>query len=208
MSLFPPTRTPRYIWARLRNIVFQRHNPDAPWLAPASLPYIAAQLKQTDQGIEWGSGRSTIWFAHRVAHLYTVEDNAAWRDTVQQIVSSARLGGRVSLEFCETGNIDSYVEAGEGITAATLDFALVDGSTSRDRCTERAITLLKPGGMLIIDNAERYLQLPGTEALHERYVPGKSREPGWTQLESQLMAWQAKTFHNGLSATHVAFKPM
>jgi predicted O-methyltransferase YrrM len=50
-----------------------------------------------------------------------------------------------------------YVRVAAELPKASLDFVLVDGRL-RDQCTEVAMHLIKPGGMLIIDDAARYIQ--------------------------------------------------
>ncbi len=45
------------------------------------------------------------------------------------------------------------------IAPQSLDYALVDGSY-RDECVMRALEVLRPGGMLILDNANWYIPHP------------------------------------------------
>jgi len=46
-------------------------------------------LRKTDTGLEFGSGRSTLWFARRVAKLTSVEHNETWVSNVQQMLRKA-----------------------------------------------------------------------------------------------------------------------
>jgi len=207
MFAWRKTRRPRYIWARLKDLLHQRLNPNAPWLAPKSLAYIDAHLGPQSKGVEWGSGRSTLWFARRCGTLLTIEDHVEWREQVERMIDDAGLAAKVQMAFIDEVDVESYASAATVLPESSCDFALVDGSRDRDLCTKLAIRLLRPGGMLILDNAERYLELPGTEHLHQRYWPGDQCEPGWTELREIFGSWSGKVFENGVSATYVTFKP-
>ena len=70
--------TPRYIWNRTALIVYERANPGQPWLTPDMIKILDSWLCPADVGLEFGSGRSTSWFAARVKHLTSVEHNPEW----------------------------------------------------------------------------------------------------------------------------------
>jgi hypothetical protein len=74
--------TPRYVCNRIRDLVYQRAHPTDPWLTPEAIGLLATLLHPTDRGAEFGSGRSTLWFAARVAELTSVETNARWHEAV------------------------------------------------------------------------------------------------------------------------------
>lgn len=62
-------RTPHYIYHRTRQMLYERGHLDDPWLTPAAIRLLESLLRPADRGAEFGSGRSTIWFAERVAAL-------------------------------------------------------------------------------------------------------------------------------------------
>ena len=70
-------RTPRYVYHRTRQLCYERAHPDEPWLTPAAIGLLATLLRPADTGAEFGSGRSTLWFAARVAALTSVEHDTA-----------------------------------------------------------------------------------------------------------------------------------
>ncbi|HXT93278.1 MAG TPA: hypothetical protein VN714_28940 [Trebonia sp.] len=74
--------TPRYVYNRIRDLVYQRAHPADPWLTPEAIGLLGTLLHPTDRGAEFGSGRSTLWFAGRVAALTSVETNARWHESV------------------------------------------------------------------------------------------------------------------------------
>ena len=66
----PPARshwTPRYLVNRTRQMLYERSHHDDPWLTPAAIRLLTGLLCPADLGAEFGSGRSTLWFAARGA---------------------------------------------------------------------------------------------------------------------------------------------
>src|SRR6266704_4384846 len=92
--------TPRYIYDRLNQIVYQRKHPDAPWLGHEMVRILEDWLMPDDRGFEWGSGRSTIWFAKRVRSLVSVEHNSDWSRWVNAELR-ARSVKNVEYHVCE-----------------------------------------------------------------------------------------------------------
>ncbi|MCK5642361.1 MAG: hypothetical protein KAJ19_16255 [Gammaproteobacteria bacterium] len=60
---------PRCLYALLRRQIWIRMHPDVPWLTRQAVEILEDWLKPGYVGLEWGSGRSTLWFARRVSHL-------------------------------------------------------------------------------------------------------------------------------------------
>lgn len=87
--------TPRYIWNRLALMADERRHPDAPWLTRTMVEILETWLRPGDVGLEFGSGRSTIWFARRVGHLTSVEHHPGWYAKVKQNLHE--LGGESPL---------------------------------------------------------------------------------------------------------------
>jgi hypothetical protein len=65
--------TPRYIIDKLKWSAYARQTPDLPWLTPQANQILSTVLHPTDAGIEWGSGRSTVWFSKKLRNLTSVE---------------------------------------------------------------------------------------------------------------------------------------
>lgn len=147
--------------ARRRQSRFERDNPDAPWFVPAAIPYIEGELRPDYKGFEWGCGRSTLWFAHRVRHITSVEGRREWFEDVSHRIANDKLGERITLRLAEVTTehdflreeIDRYAGAIDKIADGSLDFIVVDGHF-REACLRRIGNKLRPGGLLIIDNSE------------------------------------------------------
>ncbi len=64
---------------------------------------MASWVRPEDVGLEWGSGRSTVWFAKRVAEITSVEHDPKWASIVRKRLCVANLETRVSYRFCPDG---------------------------------------------------------------------------------------------------------
>ncbi len=208
------TFRPAYLLRRLNQMWFQRRFPDAPWLTQSAVLLLSSYLKRSDIGFEWGSGRSTIWFARRVRHLTSIEHNAEWFERVRRRLTKLALADRVNyLKIpCDLGEMDepvehSYVEPARQLADESLDFALVDGSI-RSLCTHVILPKIKPGGLVILDNANRFLPNiygRGFSTIHEpRSTP---RTEKWAALLQVLEAWRAIQTSDGIWDTRFWIKP-
>ena len=65
---------PAYLTRRIRQIRFEKRNPDAPWLTPSAILLLDGFLKHSDVGLEWGSGHSAAWLSGRSSTPDDVED--------------------------------------------------------------------------------------------------------------------------------------
>ena len=124
--------TPRYIVDRIREIISQKRHPDYPWLTKSANLMLSSYLKKSDVGLEWGSGRSTLWFARRVSALTSVEHDPLWYNRILKMLKENGISNVTYLLFekdqDETKGQDSaYVQVVRRFSQNSLDFVLVDG---------------------------------------------------------------------------------
>ncbi len=205
--------TPAYIYSRLADYFFRFQNPKAPWLTPRAVAYLEQSLQSDFSGLEYGSGRSTAWFARHVRHLTSVEHNDAWYARVRGELDSTGLQNvnyqlfpkpSQSLSFEEKLRSD-YVRADDGFQPGSLNFALVDG-IERPACAIRAIPLLKNGGLLIIDDANHYIPC-NSWAPNTRSFKDGPLDSEWARVLEEIKGWDAIWFGNGIKETVVFRKP-
>jgi predicted O-methyltransferase YrrM len=164
------------------------------------------RLKPTDVGLEWGSGRSTLWFARRVSHLTSIEHNDRWYKRIKNLLSDKGLDN-VDLLYAplesKGESQPNYVRAAAELPKAGLGFVLVDGRL-RDQCTELAMRLIKPGGMLIIDDAARYIQHQYCcpQSVMAQNVPPT---PLWAKIVRELETLGARSIWTSDGVTATAF---
>jgi hypothetical protein len=193
----------RYIYNRIRAAWFQRAHPDAPWLTADAVSILSTWLRPSDCGLEWGSGRSTAWFARRVCHLISVENDPGWFNRVER-----QLAGASNVDLRLTLNEAAYVGICDSIASESLDFVLVDGALARDACCHRSIGLLKPGALLILDNANWYIPCnshsPGT-----RHPGDNSRfdATSWDCFLERVALWRRIWTTDGCADTAFWIKP-
>ena len=206
---------PSYFFKRLGQMRFEKSHPDAPWLAESAILLLDNYLKPTDIGFEWGSGRSTLWLAQRVAHLHSVEDNPRWYRAVKKKLEAAQLIRKVTYQFipCEWTEVDEpsdhpYAQAAGAIPDNSLDFAFVDGNI-RASCLRIVVAKLNPGGLLILDNANRFIpnrHWNGHTTVHERR--SEPRSVAWAQMMERLKDWRWINTTNGIWDTRFWIKPL
>jgi len=103
--------------------------------------------------LELGGGHSTEFWSLRVNSVVTLETDAEW----------ARM-----LASHEFPNVEIRASRNETISEDIMglgrcfDAIIVDASTNRYKCAKAAQKILKPGGFIILDNADWY---PNTTAL-------------------------------------------
>ena len=189
-------RTPRYVYHRARQLFYERANPEAPWLTPMAIGLLGSLLRPSDRGAEFGSGRSTLWFAARVAALTSVEHDRRWHETVTVRLAERDLRNVDYIlappdQPMDRGGDSAYARTALGFPNSSLDFALVDGHY-RDYSAKFIMPKIKPGGLLIIDNVNWYL--PCTSKAPNSRTAGlgpvnKVWEDVWRQLARWRVIW-------------------
>lgn len=201
--------SPAYVIARTKEIIWHRSAPEAPWLTKDAVSILTSYLRESDVGLETGSGRSTRWFGRRVGHLTSIEDNREWFATVKKQLEGDSLTN-VDLYLHESVNASDrdqpYVRAIDSLPDESLDFALIDGAW-RDRCTLSALPKIKPGGVLIIDNVNWYLpsqSLSPNSRSHREGPNGSS----WREVAVEIEDWRRIWTSSGVTDTALFFKPL
>ena len=204
---------PRYVADRVRLAVHQRMHPDAPWLTAEATRILDAWLQPEHVGIEWGSGRSTRWFAQRVRHLLSVEHHAGWHVSVSaQLAADGITNVDYRLLPCEPERVETpewiaamfasdYVRAVDAFEPSSLDFALVDGMY-RSVCALAVIPKLRSGALLIVDNVNWFLASP-SRAPTSRGVGDSPLSPTWGEFEDAVSGWERTWTENGVADTAI-----
>jgi predicted O-methyltransferase YrrM len=195
--------TPRYIQDRVALMLHERRNPRDPWLTKDAVRFLDQSLKPTDVGLEFGSGRSSIWFAQRIKHLISVEDNQEWFARVTGLISQERLNEKIDYRFRQQK--DDYVTEASNVPDASIDFCLVDGS-HRDDCAIRVIPKVRSGGMVVVDNINWYLPSEDIAPATRKPADGCAT-PIWIEFAQQVAAWRRYWTSNGVTNTCIWFKP-
>ena len=219
--------TPRYLRDRAELKLYEWQHPRAPWLTQRAVWLLDRLLKPSDVGLEWGSGRSTLWFARRSSHLVSVEHNEDWYRQVEQQLARARVetvdyrlahppaevieewsNGHANGHGLSNGKPDqsnAYVDVIDEFEPNSLGFALVDG-LYRGECALRATEKLKPGGVLIVDNVNWFIPSRSV-APGSRPIGAPPASEAWAELIGILREWRTIWTSNGVTDTAVWLKP-
>ena len=112
-----------------------------PWMHPAAVLYLESLLKHDMTVIEHGCGGSTIFFAWRVKCVVSYEDDEAWGHKVNSL---PLINADV---YCREKPDDVYYKA---------DILFIDGyGKDRPEWIRAAHKIVKPGGVVVVDNSER-----------------------------------------------------
>jgi hypothetical protein len=201
--------TPRYIWNRLGLMAYEWANPDVPWLTPDIIKILDGWLLPKDVGLEFGSGRSTIWFAQRVGHLTSVEDNPEWYSIVKNRIQKGYANVDYLFHQSSSSNAvnSGYVDVARQMRELSLDFCLVDGNL-RDHCALSSLDKIRSGGILIIDNVERYMpRRQKSFSPNSRNINDGYETETWAQVGEQIKTWRCIWTTNGVSDTAFWVKP-
>jgi Methyltransferase domain len=143
---------------------YELAHPDEPWISQGAVRFLDANLDRKGSGLEWGSGRSTTWFAKRLGSLTSVEHDRGWAKAVRQRLAAAEVRNidylEVPLDHPQSEETKPwydreprYVAVAKRFQDSSLCFALVDGHY-RQACIRAVIPKLRPGALLVVDNTD------------------------------------------------------
>ena len=165
-------KRPSLIVPRLQFWVWERMNPDKPWLCPETVAFCEATLSRSMTAVEFGSGRSTRWLSTLVGHLTSVEHDPVWYAQVKRQLDNASVTNvwyrlvplnhpESEPERAEYSPTPEYVALTDDFTDRSLGFAVVDGHY-RTHCVRHLIPKMAPGGFLLVDDVNMW---PSIESL-------------------------------------------
>ena len=103
--------------------------------------------------LELGGGHSTEFWCQRVRSVTTLETDAEW---ARVLAAQNHPGTTIMATSADT------IAADMTTLARSFDAIIVDVSANRYRCARTALSLLRPGGFVLLDNSDWY---PNTTAM-------------------------------------------
>tara|TARA_B100001540_G_scaffold146502_1_gene129985 strand:- start:626 stop:1201 length:576 start_codon:yes stop_codon:yes gene_type:complete len=188
---------------RVIQILHEKTHPNDPWLTRQSVHILADLLQDTDTGLEFGSGRSTIWFAQRTSRVISIEHDFKWYQSVGQKIQDLNLESKIDYRYCD--NIADYVGQIDSLEDNSIDYCLIDGK-ARDECALKVLPKLKHEGILIIDNINLYLPNASRSPNSIRRFDN-TNDSAWTSVQIQIDSWEMVWTTNGVSDTALWIKP-
>ena len=202
--------SPRYIKNRLGLMIYNQTRPHDPWLTQNANEILDSWLKDTDVGVEFGSGRSTRWFAKRMKHITSVEHHEGWYEKVGQMFKDWGLEN-IDYRLCpldapeDQGEKSAYASVLDEFDDNSIDFILNDGQY-RDAVAMKAIPKLKSGGVMVIDNVNWYLP-SNTYSPASRSMQDGPNGKVWKEFHDATDQWRVIWTSSGVWDTAFFFKP-
>src|ERR1019366_2688084 len=145
---------------------------DGPWINAPALRFLKGIIRPQWRVFEFGSGRSTIWYAKHVASVVALESAARWHAQVEQDLARY---DNAAVELLSAREFPSRMR---NELDSTFDLVVVDGPDAdecgcvlppeldRTGCICASVTKVRPGGVLVLDNSDlpRYRQADSTLA--------------------------------------------
>lgn len=175
LLLTPHQRRYAFHWLRSRKPGYLMAT-GTPWLTFDAIYYIKNKLPANARVFEYGSGASTLFWLNRGAQVISIEHDLVWFTHLRNHISrQSRLdlrfvppvkGNDSNLDIADpydyaSGDImykeysfKQYVCSIAAFPDEYFDIVLIDGR-ARPSCIAHSVHKVKPGGILILDNAER-----------------------------------------------------
>jgi len=199
-------RNLKYYYYRLRQKLYEKKYPDHPWMTSESIKLLDQLIKPEDIGLEFGSGRSTVWFGKRCKHLTSFEHHNGWYETVIRKLDAANI---TNIEYFQK-DLDAlplqsdYFNAVKTFDDDSLDFVIVDGKY-RDIIAIEGSKKIKKGGLLVLDDAHRYL--PNKFSIPASIGnSGNSISANWKEFIRVTEIWRKIWTTDGVSATLILIR--
>lgn len=193
---------PTYILSKLKYLIYEKiTHKDYPWLTQKANKWLSKNLNKSMVGLEFGSGRSTLWFANNSKYIHSIETNKVWYDKIintQEYLSKNNL----KIYFCEE-ILENYLKLLDSFESRKFDYILVDGKF-RDHTALRSIKILKNKGFLIIDNINRYIPSFSKSPTSIRHLSETTKE--WKEFINQTKNFKKYVFTNNITDTGIFIK--
>ena len=145
-----------------------------PWIVPESLEALQAVIQPHWNVFEWGSGGSTTFWARNCSFVVSIEHNPEWiTRTWKQLHRHKVDKHRVCLQYCPgiEGKFREYARAILAYPDESFDLVFVDGeASSRGWCLNNALSKVKVGGYLLLDNSDWLKRDLGEDWERQDYV--------------------------------------
>jgi len=160
-----------------------------PWMTYRCIAFLEKIVMKDWKIFEYGSGGSTLFFAERCGELVSVEHDAEWgkavhdavvkgkfdavdHQVIESVKASIPAGADPSnpADFISSDknyigcSFEDYARAIDRFPDDYFDLVIVDGR-ARPSCLTQAKSKVKPGGRLLLDNAERVHYQPAQRSL-------------------------------------------
>jgi hypothetical protein len=194
------------LYPRWRRALRKGANPLAdqkPWMTFAASAWLDSHLQAGMRVFEWGVGGSTLLLIQRGADLVSVEHDESWAERTREEIGARKLASEWTPKVVEpepnrSSSVDAsdpdlyrstdqrycgytfraYASAIDAYPDESFDLVIVDGR-ARPSCVAHGQQKVKPGGWLLLDDAERpHYQRAANRLARERWMRRDYPGPG------------------------------
>jgi predicted O-methyltransferase YrrM len=145
-----------------------------PFIVLDAIKFLSEKIRPGMRVLEIGGGNSSLWFLEKGAVLTTYEHDMNWAQTVLEEVQKKPLHyneNRFTLKVMK--GTPAILDISK-LEDESFDIVLVDSMnefTRRNECIRAAISKVKKGGWLVLDNSDNPVNWSGMELLQgkEKY---------------------------------------
>lgn len=177
-----------------------------PSLCWPAVVFLDGYLTKDMRVLEWGSGGSTIWFARRVAEVYSIEHDPEYAhivtgaaeywglENIHLIFVSPEEGDLSGFESRHSDyhgyNFEKYVKAPWQFSGSNdFDLIMVDGR-ARAACLKAALPRLKDQALLVLDDCDRLQYQEGIASVPYPYIEFVGPVPYYNiAVSARLRIW-------------------
>lgn len=126
-----------------------------PWYTYSLIDFLQHKDLSNKVVLEWGGGQSSFWWAIKAKLVVTIESNKDWFDYLQKLNRFKNLKLNFIDATGEDFSPDFIKESVSKTGIEKFDIIVIDGM-ERAKLVEPSIEMLNEGGIIIIDDSERY----------------------------------------------------
>lgn len=147
----------KYVIGRIVLFFYEICFKNYPWITFGAVNILKQNMKKKESFIvEFGSGRSTIFFSELCKSVLSIEHDKIWYEKVTNEIVKKKLTN-VRIILCEDRG--DYISVIDEYRDNSIDFIFIDGK-SRSKIANKVLPKIKRGGFLILDDAQRYIDNP------------------------------------------------
>ncbi len=124
-----------------------------PWIVRLAVDWLDKWLQPQMSAFEWGSGASSLWLAHRVDRVTTVDHDERWTHALVRESRTQGMGDRMRLLTLPALAPDFAEYSGAIGDTGLYDLIFIDGfEGSRLASARRAMAHLAEGAAILLDS--------------------------------------------------------
>jgi hypothetical protein len=160
-----------------------------PWFTHSALDEIQEWGLHEKVVLEWGGGHSSLWWATRCRHVYTIESDLEWCQWIAAQAAERKIKNIAIFHREFESSVSAYLQIPRGCRP---DIVVIDGAT-RFECLKKALGLPRPV-TIIFDNwqQEAAFVSPQAEALMQPFLGTSYAQAERAHLKH---SWQTAIWH-------------